>query len=364
MRKRKSAILITALATLLLLGACTRATVAPTTEPPPSTTPDTAPAPELRPAEFQLVSLEVTPEILAFGDEATATVQVCNTGEVEGCYTCILEIADLTIKPKEVTLAGGATDSVSFTFIPKKAGSHEVTVGGLTQTIEVLRPASFSVSPYFFNVIPNPAEPGSSVTVTVDVENKGDIEGTDIVTLEVDGEEVESREVTIGPGETETVEFTPFARDNPGEYTVRVKGEWRTLIVVPDQEPPETGTFIVKEMTTGPNRMTIENKLLSDAVVVLCKENSTIPLIAVYIRSFDKYTISKIKRGTYNLYWTTGQYWDDESRKFLFEASYLRSPLEYECLSSASTYWKWYIELLPGAVTVAEEDFPDLITSY
>ena len=48
--------------------------------------------------------------------------------------------------------------------------------------------------------MPNPAEPSSSVTVTVDIENNGDIEGTDIVTLEVDGEEVESREITIGPG--------------------------------------------------------------------------------------------------------------------------------------------------------------------
>ena len=315
-------------------------------------------------AEFEIVSLEIVPEILAFGDEATATVQISNIGEVEGCYTCILEIADLPVKPKEVTLASGAIESVIFTFIPKQVGFQEVIVGDLIQTIEVRRPASFSVVPYFFQVLPNPAEPGSSVTVKVDVTNNGDIEGTDIVTLEVDGEEVESLEVTIGPAGTQRVEFAPFVKDTPGEYEVRVKGEWRTLVVIPDQEPPETGTYIVKAMTTGKNRMTIESKLLSDAVAVLCKENSTIPLIAVYIQSFDKFTISKKKRGTYNLYWTTGRYWDEEFKKFMIGAEYMRSPLEYECLSSASTYWKWYVELLPGAVPVAEEDFPNLITSY
>ena len=359
---RISVILITVLTTLLFLSACTQPTVAPRQEPAPA--PTLAPVPTPKTAEFQLISLEVTPQIIAFGDEATAIVQVSNVGEAEGCYTCILEIAELPVKPKEVTLASGASETVIFTFIPKEVGSHEVIVGDLTQTIEVCRPASISVSPYFFEVVPNPAEPGSSVTVTVDVENNGDIEGTDIVTLEVDGEEVESLEVTIGPDGTERVEFAPFVKDTPGEYTVRVQGEWRTLMVIPDEEPPETGTFIVKEMTTGKNSMQIENKLLSDAVAVLCKENSTIPLIAVYIQSFDKYTMSKIKRGTYNLYFTTGQYWDDESKKFIIGAEYLRSPLEYECLSSASTYWKWYVELLPGAVPVAEEDFPNLITSY
>jgi hypothetical protein len=356
--------LITVLATLIFLGACTEATVAPTTEPPPSPAPAPTPAPVLKPAEFQLVSLEVTPKILAFGDEATATVQVCNTGEVEGCYTCILEIADLTMNSKEVTLAGGASDTVSLTFIPNKVGLHEVMIGELTQTIEVRRPASLSVVPWAFVVLPNPVEPGTNALVNVDIINDGDIEGSDTITLEINGEAVESKEVTIVPGGKETVKFSPVVIDIPGEYQLSVKGETRSLIVAPLQEPPETGTFIVKEMTTGPNRMTIENKLLSDAVVVLCKENSTTPLIAVYIQFFDKYTISKIKRGTYNLYWTTGQYWDDESKKFLFEASYLRSPMEYECLSSASKYWKWYIELVPGGVIVAEEDFPNLITSH
>jgi hypothetical protein len=345
---------------LLLFGACTKATVAPAAEPAPAPTPARTPAPALKTAEFEVISLEVTPETLAFGDEATVTVQVCNIGEVEGCYTCILEIADLTVQPKEVTLAGGATETVSFTFIPKKVGSYEVVVGNLSQTIEVRRPASLSVVPWAFVVLPNPVEPGSNVLVHVDIINDGDIEGSDTITLEINAEAVESKEVTIVPDVKETVKFSPVVIDTPGEYQLRVKGETRSLIVAPVQEPPETGTYIVKEMTTGSNSMTIENKLLSDAVVVLCKEDSTIPLIAVYIRSSDKYTISKIKRGTYVLYFTTGSSWDDDSRRFIIGASYLRSPMEYECLSSASKYWKWWIELVPGAVPVAEDDFPNL----
>ena len=121
--------------------------------------------------------------------------------------------------------------------------------------------------------------------------------------------------------------------------------------MAPVQEPLETGTFLVKEMTTGTNKMTIENKLRSDAVVVLCSDKyPDIPLVAVYIQSLDKYTISKVKRGTYVLYFTTGKYWDDESKRFISKVSYLRSPMEYECLSSASKYWKWWIESVPRAI--------------
>ena len=58
------------------------------------------------------------------------------------------------------------------------------------------------------------------------------------------------------------------------------------------------------------------------------------------------------------------QFWDEETRRFVIGAEYMRSPLEYECLSSASMYLKWYVELWPSAVPVAEEDFPNLITSY
>jgi hypothetical protein len=358
--RRIAMILMIIFVTSFILGACTEPAVAPVPELPTSPDPSPAAAPTLEAAEFELTSLEVMPGILAHGDEATATVQVSNVGEVDGCYTCTLEIADLTLQPKEVMIAAGETETVSFTFIPKKVGFQEVVVGDLTHTIEVRRPASFSIVPWAFIVLPNPAEPGSDVIVQVDVTNDGDIEGTDTVTLEVNGERVESKEVTIGPGSKKTVEFTPLVKDTPGEYHLRVNGETRTLMVIPMQEPPETGTYILREMTTGTNKITIENKLLSDAVVVLCKQNSTIPLIALYIRSMEKYTMSKIKRGTYVLYFTTGQCWDDDSKRFMIEPSYLRSPLEFECLSSASKYWIWWVELLPGAVPVTENEFPKL----
>lgn len=72
-------------------------------------------------------------------------------------------------------------------------------------------------------ISPTEVEIGQAVTVTVDVENVGEAAGTKTLTLKIDGVEVETRDVTVGGGKTETVSFT-LVRDIEGTYSIEIDG--------------------------------------------------------------------------------------------------------------------------------------------
>ncbi|MFC6836475.1 PKD domain-containing protein [Halomarina ordinaria] len=112
------------------------------------------------------------------------------------------EVESATTLDFEVTVDDGAasdTDTVSV-------------------TVEPLSPATFAVS----NLdAPASAEQGESITVSADVTNDGEQAGTKTVEFQLDGTSVASQQVTLAPGETETVSFdvTVPADLAPGTYT-------------------------------------------------------------------------------------------------------------------------------------------------
>jgi len=183
----------------------------------------------VKPAEFQLSSL-VVPREVVLGDEVTLTVDVGNVGGLEGRYVCTLLIDGAKVQTKALTLTGEASDTVSFTFTAEELGTHQMAVGDLIQPIKVLKPAEFKLDSLVMSSHETVA--GSSVTVTVDIANIGEAEGGYTVTLKLNGEEVESREVTLAGGETETVRFT-VAKDTVGIYDIEVNGLVGTLAVSP-----------------------------------------------------------------------------------------------------------------------------------
>lgn len=65
--------------------------------------------------------------------------------------------------------------------------------------------------------------PGQSVDVTASVTNKGTVNGATKLTLYVNGEEVESKGVTVSSGQTAPVHFY-VSRNEPGTYSVFVNG--------------------------------------------------------------------------------------------------------------------------------------------
>ena len=64
---------------------------------------------------------------------------------------------------------------------------------------------------------------------------------------------------------------------------------------------------------------------------------------AIYVRSGDYYTFGRIAKGTYIIYFTFGEDWDDEAKKFLTVRSYERFADEFDFKETAYTYTIWTV---------------------
>jgi len=132
-----------------------------------------------------------------------------------------------------------------------------------------------------------------------------------------------------------------------------------------------TGTFLVKKLSGEYGKLKIENGRDLDAVGVLSSSREPkIPLIAVYIQSKDSFTVEGIKDDMYTLYFTLGEDWDSDMKKFTRKTTYARfeDQLKFKTTKTGIVinYTVFTVTLHPvigGAAEtkpVSEVDFPDL----
>jgi uncharacterized membrane protein len=65
--------------------------------------------------------------------------------------------------------------------------------------------------------------PGESVDIAATVTNKGGANGASKVTLYINGQEADSKGITLSSGQSTTMHFS-VSRNDPGSYTVLVNG--------------------------------------------------------------------------------------------------------------------------------------------
>jgi len=206
------------------------------------------------PAEFVVSELEVSPESgfdipFEMGEFVIITVLVENIDEKDGSYIVEWKIDGATIETQNVTLVAGSCRHVRAYFEAQSPGFYQVSVGDLTETFIVsapLEPAEFvfsSLRVFIPGVNPPEVEAGQTVTVTVsvEVENVGELEGGRTVELRVDGEVVDSKEVTLEGGASDTVLFELTRGE--GVYEVEVEGftDSFTVYAQPEPEPEQRG---------------------------------------------------------------------------------------------------------------------------
>ncbi len=85
----------------------------------------------------------------------------------------------------------------------------------------VPEPAHFVVSD--LSITPKESKTGETVTISVNVTNDGEEEGTYLVELMINGQIAKDAEVTLGAGQSEEVTFAVSAAE-PGQYEVVVSG--------------------------------------------------------------------------------------------------------------------------------------------
>jgi hypothetical protein len=180
-------------------------------------------------AELAPSNLTISPQEVAAGQTATISVDINNTGKAEGTCPVVLKIEDEQVSVQDVTVSPGASQKASFNVPMKEAGTCTVDINGLTKTFMVFRPAEFTISDLVIS--PTEAEISEDLTVTVNVKNIGELEDTKTVTLKFDGVEVESKNIALAGGVTETVSFTAV-KDTAGTYNIEVEGLTTTLTVL------------------------------------------------------------------------------------------------------------------------------------
>jgi len=90
-----------------------------------------------RPASFTLSEFSVMPHIVQVGEPVTAGITVTNMGGCEGRYTLVLKVNDVIEDSREVTLAIGDSQEVSFEVIKESAGDYSVDLNGHTASFVV-----------------------------------------------------------------------------------------------------------------------------------------------------------------------------------------------------------------------------------
>ncbi len=90
-----------------------------------------------RPASFTLSEFSVMPHIVQVGEPVTAGIMVTNVGGCEDRYTLVLKVNDVIEDSKEVTLAIGESQEVSFESIRESAGDYSVDINGHTASFVV-----------------------------------------------------------------------------------------------------------------------------------------------------------------------------------------------------------------------------------
>jgi len=202
--------------------------------------------PHLKPAEFVVSDLSITPEETEEGETVTVSVDVTNIGEATGDYTVTLDLpAGPFLRIQEtVSLEGGESKRVEFEVSRDIEGIYAVTVDDLTSSFTVkapLKPAELEFSNlriFYPGVIPPEVEEDQTVTVTVsiDVTNVGEEIGGCTVELKVNGEVVDSVDIAAFggiPPDYDQVTATQIFQLTRGEgtYQVEVEGLTETFTV-------------------------------------------------------------------------------------------------------------------------------------
>ena len=103
--------------------------------------------PTLKPASFQVSALTITPSEVNTNSPVTIEVTVSNIGELSGSYDVNLKIDGNLEGTETVTLAGGASQRVTFTKSESKAKTYTVNVDNQSGTFTVMLPPTLLIPP-------------------------------------------------------------------------------------------------------------------------------------------------------------------------------------------------------------------------
>ena len=89
------------------------------------------------PASFEISGLKISPPEANIAEKINISVTITNTGDLAGRYEVVLKINGKAVGTKRVSIAGGASEVVTFTTVQGQAGSYSVSIDGLSGTFTI-----------------------------------------------------------------------------------------------------------------------------------------------------------------------------------------------------------------------------------
>jgi hypothetical protein len=186
---------------------------------------------------FSISDLDIEPTEVYPGEEIDISARVKNMGEVTGDYTITLRINEDKVASDVVTLAAGKSERVHFKVVRNEPDVYKVEVNGLNSQF-IVKSTVAKFSTYDLKVVPDEVLPGETVTISVQITNVGDIEGSYLLTLNINEVAEQSQEVKLGVGETHELIFS-INRNHPGTYDVMIDDLAGGFIVKASVIPPQ-----------------------------------------------------------------------------------------------------------------------------
>jgi hypothetical protein len=184
---------------------------------------------------YEVTSLKMTPTKIATGEKVTIEVEVKNINSETDTYNVPLMVNGVADDRKQITLAPGQTEPLTFELTRSHAGSYKISVGSKESTLTVQKPSppDFSLSNLAIN--PDAVDVCQTAVITATLTNIGGSQGSYTAELKIDGVTNQAQKLTLSAGANCMLCFK-VSQGLPGTYNVAL-GD---LI----------GQFIVKEPAT------------------------------------------------------------------------------------------------------------------
>jgi len=155
-------------------------------------------------------------------------------------------------------LIGKVTETTKFVVSPPVATPEQVE--------EVVGPATFTISS--LEVTPSQVMSGEIVTITADVANTGDVEGSYSTVLKINGIVETDRDVTLDSGARQQVSFS-ITRNVAGTYTIDVNGLTDSFTVKAEEAPAASPpTISVSSPPTPPFNWPLIAGIIAGVIIV------------------------------------------------------------------------------------------------
>ena len=185
-------------------------------------------------------AISITPEEIHEGQQINISATLYNSGNVTGDYDAILKLNGVAQETKKVTVPPSENVTMNFTLDGLDSGTYVITIGDLTKSITVLlkiplTPASFEISSV--NISSKEIDVGENVTISVNVTNTGESEGSYSVTFKANTAVLGVKDISLAGKANQAVSMTT-SFDTPGKKLIEVNGLLDSLQVRGEVPPP------------------------------------------------------------------------------------------------------------------------------